>query len=103
MAGAGGAPREGESLTCLAFRTDFDGWLQADRREKEGIGGRPEARLRRLIVDNDAGAAGALAQRAEPPPADSDIGVVTPAAIMTIRKTRRQRGPPSWRGGASAV
>ncbi|KVH04958.1 hypothetical protein WS85_02595 [Burkholderia anthina] len=85
--GCGRRTTRGESLTCLAFRSDFDGGLQAGRREKEGIEGRPAVRRRRRIVDNDAGAAGASARRAEPTPADSDFSVATPAAIMTIRKS----------------
>ncbi|ESS37986.1 hypothetical protein P355_0196 [Burkholderia cenocepacia KC-01] len=66
--GCGRRTTRGESLTCLAFRTDFDGLLQADRREKEGIGRGLEARLR-WPIDDDAGAGaaatGPLAQRAE--------------------------------------
>ncbi|OXJ34939.1 hypothetical protein CFB82_13175 [Burkholderia sp. HI2714] len=37
--GCGRRTTRGEILTCLAFRTDFDGWLEADCREKEGIAG----------------------------------------------------------------
>ncbi|RQV16876.1 hypothetical protein DF132_25580 [Burkholderia cenocepacia] len=79
--------------------------MQADRREKEGIGGR-RGRLRRLI-DDDAGAGaatvGALAQRAELPHADSNESAATPAAIMIILQKRRRPGPPWWRAGAGAT
>ncbi len=80
--GCGRRTTRGESLTCLAFRTDFDGLLEANCREKVGIGA---VRFVESVLPVALGA-----ERRE-----------ERGARRRLR--RRRPGPPSRRTGAGAA